>query len=319
MVGAVIDGSSAITFSRLALATFNLMKTRLSASSAPRISIPSWRILACFQGSVHAAGLATSTGFETSNSSTMRSPLARSEEPVSVTSMAASMIPSATLVSVAPHEKSTSALTLRSRRIRVTNCTSSVAIRLPWRSSSRLTGESSRTHQRGLGVNEALDLTERHVVLDDPVAAGDARVERAVGDVAGHLLRAQDAATERGIVGGRNIGARADRDTPSGFAHQLERLLLEAALGDAEFQDLIRHVVFSRWRSTRRLLDGMAGAGLGLMPVAGAVFGGIDFALLDDFPCARVELAEKARLVAQVAGGAVAALLDGDYQRVGVA
>src|SRR5208283_4439558 len=176
-----------------------------------------------------------------------------------------------------------------------------------------------RRRQRGLGVNEALDLTERHVVLDDPVAAGDARVERAVGDVAGHLLRAQDAATERGIVGGRNIGARTDRDPPSGFAHQLERLLLEAALGDAEFQDLIRHVVFSRWRSTRRLLDGMAGAGLGLMPVAGAVFGGIDFALLDDFPCARVELAEKARLVAQVAGGAVAALLDGDYQRVGVA
>ena len=39
------------------------------------------------------------------------------------------------------------------------------------------------------------------------------------------------------------------------------------------------------------------------MPVVGAVLGGIDFALIDDFPRAIVELAEKARLVALVACG----------------
>src|SRR5580692_3800047 len=55
------------------------------------------------------------------------------------------------------------------------------------------------------------------------------------------------------------------------------------------------------------------------MAVVGAVLGGINFALIDDFPRAIVEPAEKARLVAFVACGTVAALLDGDYDRVGVA
>src|SRR5208337_1395125 len=75
---------------------------------------------------------------------------------------------------------------------------------------------------------------------------------------------------------------------------------------NAEFQNLVSHI-----RSTGRLLR--------LMPVVGAVLGGIDFALLDDFPCARIELAEEARLVALVACGPVAALLDSYDDRVGVA
>jgi hypothetical protein len=56
-----------------------------------------------------------------------------------------------------------------------------------------------------------------------------------------------------------------------------------------------------------------------LMPVVGAVLGGIDFALIDDLPCASIELAEKARLVALVACSPVATLLDCDYDRVGIA
>src|SRR5271170_5685805 len=55
------------------------------------------------------------------------------------------------------------------------------------------------------------------------------------------------------------------------------------------------------------------------MPIVGAVLGGIDFALIDDFPCAAIELAKKARLVALVACGPVAALLDRNHDRVGVA
>ena len=55
------------------------------------------------------------------------------------------------------------------------------------------------------------------------------------------------------------------------------------------------------------------------MPIVGAVLGGIDFALIDDLPRAVVEPAEKARLVALMACGPVATLLDGDYDCVGVA
>src|ERR1700676_218839 len=55
------------------------------------------------------------------------------------------------------------------------------------------------------------------------------------------------------------------------------------------------------------------------MAVVGAVFGGIYFALIDGFPRATVELAEEARLVALVACGPVATLLDGDHERIGVA
>src|SRR5271170_7530707 len=56
-----------------------------------------------------------------------------------------------------------------------------------------------------------------------------------------------------------------------------------------------------------------------LMPVVGAVLRRVDLALLDDFPFAAVELAKEARLVALVACGPVAALLDGDHDRIGVA
>src|SRR5271154_7261229 len=55
------------------------------------------------------------------------------------------------------------------------------------------------------------------------------------------------------------------------------------------------------------------------MPVAGTVLGRIDAALVDDLPLAAVELAEKARLVAFVACGRVAALLDDQHDCVGVA
>src|SRR5262249_42214171 len=100
----------------------------------------------CFQRSSHDWGFATRTGFEVSSSSTIRRPLARKDDPVSVTSTAASTIPSATLASVAPHENSTSALIFRCANTRRTNPTISVATRLPSRSSRHLTGERSGTH-----------------------------------------------------------------------------------------------------------------------------------------------------------------------------
>src|ERR1700730_2937973 len=73
-------------------------------------------------------------------------------------------------------------------------------------------------------------------VLDNPVAARDAGVERTVGDVAGHLLWPQQPATQGRIVHARDVRAVADGDTPTRLAHQLERLRFEAALGNTEFQ-----------------------------------------------------------------------------------
>ena len=55
------------------------------------------------------------------------------------------------------------------------------------------------------------------------------------------------------------------------------------------------------------------------MAVAGSVLGRINFALVGDLPLTVVELAEEARLVAEMACGAIATLLDGDHDRVGVA
>src|SRR4029077_17032982 len=152
---------------------------------------------------------------------------------------------------------------------------------------------------------------QRDVVLHDPIAAGDSRVERAVGDIPRHLLRAQDPAAEFGVIDARDVGARADRDAPSGFAHQLDRLSLEAALGDSEFQYLVgRHLI---------PVAKIASALFALMSVAGSVFGRIDLALVNDFPLAFFEDAEKTRLVTFVASDAVAALLDREHERILVA
>src|SRR5216683_763958 len=59
--------------------------------------------------------------------------------------------------------------------------------------------------------------------------------------------------------------------------------------------------------------------GFFLMAVAGSVLGRVNFALIGNLPLTVVELAEKTRLVAEMACGAVAALLDGDNDRIAVA
>src|SRR6266851_2471408 len=56
-----------------------------------------------------------------------------------------------------------------------------------------------------------------------------------------------------------------------------------------------------------------------MMPVVGAVLGRVDFAALDDTPLAAIEHAEEARLVALMACGAVAMLLDREQDRIRVA
>ena len=78
--------------------------------------------------------------------STMRKRLARSEEPVSVTSTMASTRPGIrAFTSVVPQENSTSAWTPRPAKKRLVPSTNSVAMRLPCRSSTFWTDDSSGT------------------------------------------------------------------------------------------------------------------------------------------------------------------------------
>src|ERR1035441_142421 len=86
-----------------------------------------------------------SRGVELSSSSTMRSLFARNDDPVSVTSTIASTN-SCAFISVAPQENSTSACTPCFFRYFFVRLTTSVAMRLPSRSFTDFTGESSGTH-----------------------------------------------------------------------------------------------------------------------------------------------------------------------------
>src|SRR5262249_54438310 len=58
------------------------------------------------------------------------------------------------------------------------------------------------------------------VVFEDPVATGDARVERATLDVACHLLRAHEEAANGGGVDAGEIAARTGRDLPAPAAEK---------------------------------------------------------------------------------------------------
>src|SRR5207244_13505768 len=88
-----------------------------------------------------------------------------------------------------------------------------------------------------LGVDELVRDDDVRVVLEDPVAAGDARVERAALDVAGHLLRAHEETAEARVVDGGEVAARVGVDLPARAAEELDRRGLEAATRDAEPED----------------------------------------------------------------------------------
>src|SRR5262249_7449097 len=73
-------------------------------------------------------------------------------------------------------------------------------------------------------------------VLGDPVLTGQPGVEHAVRDVARHLLRADQHAFDLAVVYRRKVRARADVDVEAGAREQLDRRVLQRALGDAELQ-----------------------------------------------------------------------------------
>jgi hypothetical protein len=119
----------------------------------------------------------------------------------------------------------------------------SLAMRLPLRSSSRWIDESAGTAStQRVGRRLTLEYTKSATivsstpVLDDPVLASHASVERTVGDVARHLLRAHQSAADLGVVDRRKIAAVAAGDLPASLAKQLDRRLLEASLRKAQLQ-----------------------------------------------------------------------------------
>ena len=99
-------------------------------------------------------------------------------------------------------------------------------------------------------------LVDLGVVLQDPVVAGQAAVERAVLDVAGHLLGADQRAVDLRVVDAGVVAAAGEGDLVAGLAEQLAGRLLQAAGGDAEFEDRCRsflvHLLRDRTAARRR-------------------------------------------------------------------
>jgi len=85
-----------------------------------------------------------------------------------------------------------------------------------------------------LGIDEVRDLDHIGLALLDPVKAGEARVEDAVGDVAGHFLGAQEHGPDLGVVEVRRILALIDGDLEAGLLEDGDCGGLETALGKAE-------------------------------------------------------------------------------------
>ena len=103
----------------------------------------------------------------------------------------------------------------------------------------RVGGDREHDLDRPRGCLRVVQLGERHdvgVALLDPVAAGDAEVEAALGDVLRDLLRAQDAhLVDTWVVDGAAVvDVGAARHAEVGVVEQLEGLGFERAFGEHE-------------------------------------------------------------------------------------
>ena len=110
MVGRLSAGSTVSTAARLSRCTLSISPTLPSALMAPSSSIVMSSSLRRFHSSSQEALLAMNCVFDSSTVSMMRSLLARSDDPVSVTSTIASARTGG-FTSVAPQENSTRAVT----------------------------------------------------------------------------------------------------------------------------------------------------------------------------------------------------------------
>src|SRR5262245_58860354 len=143
-VGLCRAGRSARTLSSAARRTFSMMPTRPCASIAALSSNAMFPSLVAFHESAIARSLAMSRVFDSTTVSMMRRRLARSDDPVSVTSTMASARTGG-FTSVAPQENSTLTFTFLRAKYASVARTSSVAIVAPSRSSADWKRESSGT------------------------------------------------------------------------------------------------------------------------------------------------------------------------------
>src|SRR5579863_1333632 len=144
-VGVFMAGKTAITESRCSVATLSLTSTFPLASSAPNNKVRIWPMAWALSGSAAEIGLAISSGYDSSTTSSTRNPAACRARPVSVISTTASAI-SGTFASVAPYEGRTSAVMPCSERKRLVRFGYSVATREPdFKSAAARAGELSWT------------------------------------------------------------------------------------------------------------------------------------------------------------------------------
>ena len=71
-------------------------------------------------------------------------------------------------------------------------------------------------------------------VLDDPVVAGDAAIQKAMLDIAADLLRADEPDVQFLIIHIRNIGTAAHGNVIARLRHLLDGGFLQAAFGQAK-------------------------------------------------------------------------------------
>jgi hypothetical protein len=188
--------------------------------------------------------LAISLVFVSSSVSTMRSLLARSEEPVSVMSTIASTR-SGTLTSVCAHENSHLAtLTPFCSKKRLVVLTNSVATRLPARSAGHLTEEASGTQstQRDFSVEARLYTRSQTSTTSELFSSTqswpvETAVEKAVFDVTADFLRAHKTAIEFGIIDRRAVAARAGRNFPTSLRKEGLGGLFQAAFRQTQHQE----------------------------------------------------------------------------------
>jgi hypothetical protein len=90
--------------------------------------------------------------------------------------------------------------------------------------------------------DEFSHLVNLRVVLDDPIMAGNPGIKVAVLHVTADFLRADEADLQFLIIHIRDVGALAHLDVKAGLGHLFNRGLLQAALGQAQFQNAFLHV-----------------------------------------------------------------------------
>ena len=85
-----------------------------------------------------------------------------------------------------------------------------------------------------LGIDQIGDSFHFEPALKHPVAAGQTGIQKAMFDVARHLLRANEHALDLGIVDRWKVRAAVDIDVVTGAAEERDRGVLQTTFGNTE-------------------------------------------------------------------------------------